>query len=313
MNRRLRTIFMGTPAFAVPTLEALADHTDLQLVITQPDRRQGRGKKLVYSPVKARALELGVTIIGPSVVKGKRFAAKIATYEPDVIVTAAFGRILGPSLLRTPRYGCLNVHASLLPKYRGAAPINWAIINGETETGVSIMRTVEELDAGDVFMTRRVPITDQTAGELTEQLAKMGADALVETLSKIDSIESVPQNHSAATFAPVMSKEDGRLDWQKSAIVLERQVRGMHPWPGTYAIWQGDTVKIHSASVIPTDSPVNASSGTVLNQTANGVDVACGSGNAIFRICSLQMPGKKRLDASQFYAGLKFPEGASFA
>ena len=312
MTQSLRTIFMGTPAFAVPTLERLAECTSLQLVITQPDRRQGRGKKLVFSPVKSRALELGVDVIGPTVVKGKRFAEKIATYQPDVVVTAAFGRILGPSLLATPRYGCLNVHASLLPKYRGAAPINWAIINGEKETGVSIMKTVQQLDAGDVFMMKRVPIERQTAGELTEQLAILGADALIETLENIAQETPVPQNHSEASFAPVMHKSDGRIVWSKDAGTLDCQVRGMHPWPGAYGVWNGENVKIHKTELVAVEQPRDAAPGTVMSQTVNGVDVMCGAGS-VLRITSLQMPGKKRLDAHQFYAGLKFPEQSQFA
>ncbi|MBN2717121.1 MAG: methionyl-tRNA formyltransferase [Deltaproteobacteria bacterium] len=308
----MRTIFMGTPEFAVPTLEALAEHTSLQLVITQPDRRQGRGKKLMFSPVKNRALELGINVIGPEVVKGKRFADKIGTYRPDLIVTAAFGRILGQSLLETPRYGCLNVHASLLPLYRGAAPINWAIINGEQETGVSIMRTVRDLDAGDVYTVKRIPILKQTAGELTTELAQLGAHALLETLQNIDSIIPVPQNHAKATFAPIMSKHDGRMNWRQSADVLERQVRGMHPWPGTYALWNGEPVKIHSVCPVDALIPDGTVPGTVVAQTLAGVDVACGGRDTLCRIRSLQMPGKKRLDASQFYAGLKFPTGSRF-
>lgn len=310
MTLPLRTIFMGTPDFAVPTLEMLSAHTQLQLVISQPDRKRGRGKKLQFSPVKARALELGHEVIGPSVVKGKRFTAKMADYQPDVIVTAAFGRILGQSLLKVPRFGCLNVHASILPKYRGAAPINWAIINGERETGVSIMRTVPQLDAGDVYCVVKVPIERQTAGELTTQLSIAGAEALLETLQQIETLVPVPQNDADATFAPMMTKDDGKLDWSRSATQLDCQVRGMYPWPGAVVQWQGQNVKIHSAEVVSQASEPTVSPGTVLAQSAEGVDVASGSG--VLRIVELQMPGKKRLSAQQFYAGIKFPPGKAF-
>ncbi|MBN2528855.1 MAG: methionyl-tRNA formyltransferase [Deltaproteobacteria bacterium] len=312
MTKSLKTIFMGTPDFAVPTLEMLASQTDLQLVVTQPDRRKGRGKKLLFSPVKERALELGVEVIGPSVVKGKRFTAAMAEYAPDVIVTAAFGRILGPGLLDLPRYGCLNVHASLLPRYRGAAPINWAIINGEKETGVSIMRTVQQLDAGDIYNVKRLSIGRAHAGELTEKLSHLGATALLETLEHIYEIDPVPQDDAQATYAPVMTKADGKLDWKKSALVLERQIRGMYPWPGTYTVWDGANLKIHAAEVIEGAAELSfgVSPGTIVSHTQEGVDVACGEGK--LRIISLQMPGRNRLDAKQFYSGVKFKEGSSF-
>ena len=310
MTGGLRTIFMGTPDFAVPTLEMLARETDLQLVITQPDKRQGRGKKLVFSPVKTRALELGLTVIGPSVVKGKRFATTIAEYSPDVLVTAAFGRLLGRSLIEMPRYGCLNVHASLLPRYRGAAPINWAIINGETETGVSIMKTVEALDAGDVYAVRKVAIQQQTAGELTQVLSELGARTLLEVLKQIDSIVPSPQNDAEATFAPIMKKADGHLNWLKSARELECQVRGMHPWPGTHFVWEDKSVKVHSVERMDTAPPAGVECGTVLAHTLDGIDVACGEGT--LRLTSLQMPGKKRLDARQFFAGTKLSVGTRF-
>ncbi len=310
MKGALRTIFMGTPDFAVPTLEMLARETDLRLVITQPDKRQGRGKKLAFSPVKTRALELGLTVIGPSVVKGKRFASTIAEYTPDVLVTAAFGRLLGRSLIETPRYGCLNVHASLLPRYRGAAPVNWAIINGEMETGVSIMKTVEALDAGDVYAARKVAIRRQTAGELTQVLSELGAQTLLEVLKQIDSIVPSPQNDAEATFAPIMTKADGQLNWLKSAWELECQVRGMHPWPGTYFIWEGKSVKVHSADRRDVASPACVECGTVLAHTPDGIDVVCGEGT--LRLTSLQMPGKKQLNARQFFTGMRFSEGTRF-
>ncbi|MBN2344701.1 MAG: methionyl-tRNA formyltransferase [Deltaproteobacteria bacterium] len=311
MTQHLRTIFMGTPDFAVPTLETLATHTQLQMVVSQPDRKRGRGKKVQFSPVKARALALGIDVITPSVVKGKRFASKLAEYAPDVLVTAAFGRILGPSLLAVPRHGCLNVHASLLPKLRGAAPINWAIINGDAETGVSIMRTVPQLDAGDVFRVAKVSILRQTAGELTVQLAEIGALTLLETLRDIDSIVPTPQDESQATFAPMMSKLDGKIDWSKSASAIDCQVRGMNPWPGAFTGWNDEVVKVHAVTVV-SDSPGERYSrpGTVVRHSRDGVDVVCGEG--MVRIAELQMPGKKRLSAEQFYAGLKFTPGGTF-
>jgi len=298
---------MGTPDFAVDTLVALADHTDLCLVITQPDRKSGRGKKLKSPPVKEKALEMGLEVIQPDVVKGKRFASRIARLEPDVLVTAAFGRILGRSLLLTPGYGCLNVHASLLPAYRGAAPMNWAIIKGEKQTGVSVMKTIEDMDAGPVYMTSAVDIGEnETAGELSKRLSALGAQTLIEVLLKIDDIEPQKQDGSLATWAPLLKKSDGIVDWSQPSRSVHCHIRGMHPWPCAQTCWKGDRIKIHAARMEDSDGTV-AFPGTVIRQSEEGVTVACGSGAV--RITEIQLPGGKRLKSEQFFTGIRFVSG----
>ena len=307
MKKKLVTVFMGTPDFAVPTLRALAESTELVLVVTQPDRPVGRGRKMASPPVKTAAIDLGVAVIAPEVVRGKRFASRIADLKPDILVTAAYGRILGRSLLATPTLGCLNVHASLLPKLRGAAPINWAIINGDEEAGVSIMSMEEGLDTGPVYRSTAVQIGPQeTAGDLTGRLAELGAAVLIEVLGEIGEIEPVPQDHSLATHAPALQKKDGRMDWAKSAAGLHAHVRGMHPWPCASTLLEGQPIKVHDARVLSHDE-IAGKAGEVTAHTADGVDVACGKG--VLRLTALQLPGRKRLGAAQFITGCKIKSG----
>ena len=307
MKKKLVTVFMGTPDFAVPTLRARAGSTELVLVVTQPDRPVGRGRKMGAPPVKVAALDLGIVVIQPEVVRGKRFASRIADLKPDLLVTAAYGRILGRSLLATPPLGCLNVHASLLPTLRGAAPINWAIINGDKEAGVSIMAMDEGLDTGPVYKSMAVQIGSQeTAGDLTGRLSELGAVVLMEVLDEIGEIESVPQDHSLATHAPALCKEDGRMDWAESATRLHAHVRGMHPWPCASTLLEGQPIKIHGARVVSFDG-IAGQAGEVMAHTADGVDVACGKG--VLRLTVLQLPGKKRLEAARFIAGCRIENG----
>ena len=307
MNGRLSTVFMGTPAFAVPVMETLARLTDLRLVVTQPDRPAGRGRKLVPPPVKAAAMTLGVRVVQPDVVKGRRFAEVVGGVEPDLVVTAAFGRILGRRLLDLPRLHCVNVHASLLPAYRGAAPINWAIVNGERETGVSIMRMAQGLDSGPVYRAAKIEILpDETAGELTSRLSQVGAEALAEFLREVETAEAVEQDHSLATRAPMIRKSDGIVDWTKSSRVVHDHVRGFHPWPCATSFLDGQPLKIHRTAVLEGATPDSAP-GAVLSHTPEGLDVACGGG--VLRLVELQLPGKKRLDAAAFYSGKRLPDG----
>ena len=307
MKKKLVTVFMGTPDFAVPTLRALAESTELVLVVTQPDRPVGRGRKMGAPPVKVAATDLGVTVIQPEIVRGKRFASRIADLKPDLLITAAYGRILGRSLLATPLLGCLNVHASLLPKLRGAAPINWAIINGDEEAGVSIMAMEEGLDTGPVYRSTAVQIGPQeTAGDLTGRLAELGSAVLMEVLGKIEEIEPVPQDHSLATYAPALRKNDGRMDWAESAAALHAHVRGMHPWPCASTLLEGQPIKVHGARVVSSNG-IAGKAGEVTAHTADGVDVACGKG--VLRLTALQLPGKKRLDAARFITGCKIESG----
>lgn len=303
----MTSVFMGTPRFAVPTLETLARISDLRLVVTQPDRPAGRGRRLEPPPAKIAAAALGIEVVQPPKIKGRRFAGQIAALEPDVLVTAAFGRILGRRLLGVPRLGCLNVHASLLPRYRGAAPINWAILKGEVRTGVSIIRMVEELDAGPVFHEIETRIgPDETAEELTDRLSLLGAAALAEVLEHLEDTAPVEQDPAAVSWAPVLHKADGIIDWQRSAEDLHNHVRGMHPWPCATTSIGGQPLKIHRAAVLDRRSSPGRP-GAVLLHSGDGLDVACGSG--VLRLLELQLPGKKRLDAQQFHAGRQIPEG----
>lgn len=304
---------MGTPAFAVPALCALAASCDVRLVITQPDRPSGRGRALAASPVKAMALQLGLPVLQPEIVKGKRFAEKMAALHPDYIVTAAYGRILGPSLLRVPQRACLNVHASILPAYRGAAPVNHAILNGETEAGVSIMQMVTELDAGPVYRVAKTQIGEQeTAGELLTRLAQLGADALMEVLQDFGAHTPQVQDDSRATFAPMLQKSDGIIDWSKRAIEIHNHIRAMTPWPGATTLWQGQAVKIGAATVATNDvSATSNTPGTVLQMDERGIEVACGRG--ALRLLAVQFPGKKMLHVSQFIHATPLQQGACFS
>jgi methionyl-tRNA formyltransferase len=302
-----RIVFFGTPEFAVPILYALAREMSVILVVSQPDRPTGRGRKLVSPPVKTAATELGIQVIQPSIVKGRRFADRIAGYKPDFIVTAAFGRILGPSLLRVSARESLNVHASLLPKYRGAAPVNWAILSGERETGVSIMRMEEELDAGPVYHRVKTPIgQDETAGELLGRLSVAGAEAIIQVIKHFDTYTPEPQDHEEATFAPMLKKSDGNIDWNQSATFLHNHVRGMSPWPSATTLFKGERLKVHATTVLDLESG-DSLPGTILGVSREGIDVACKTG--VLRLTELQAPGRKRLHVRDFLAGKKIEPG----
>jgi methionyl-tRNA formyltransferase len=311
---RYRTIFFGTPDFSVPILRALADETDLVLVVSQPDRPVGRGCRMCKPPVKQAAEALGIPVIQPNVVKGKRFAARMAELKPDFIVTAAFGRILGKSLLKVPNKLALNVHASLLPRHRGAAPANWAIIEGDKETGVSIMEMVPELDAGPVYLTHRTPIdTTETASELLERLSSIGAEALIVCIATFDSLSPIPQNSDEATYARMLKKEDGQIDWSKRATEISNHVRGMSPWPSAVTCIDGAPYKIHKAHPLDEaggDAEEKQAPGTVVSVCAHGLDVACGKG--VLRIVEIQAPGRKRMPVQAFILGTSLAIGMRF-
>ncbi|MDJ0766749.1 MAG: methionyl-tRNA formyltransferase [Myxococcota bacterium] len=301
MPSRPRVVFLGTPEFAVPSLRSLSDVAEVGLVITQPDRQSGRGRKRISPPVKHAAAQLGIEVIQPDIVKGKRFAARIAAGAPDFIVTAAFGRLLGKSLLGVPKMACLNVHASLLPRHRGAAPANWAIIEGDVKTGVSIMQMTEGLDQGPVYHAIETPIhPEETAGDLLDRLAQLGARALVDVLMRFDGLRPNAQNHAHATWAPRLVKGDGIVDWHKDALAIHRHIRGMHPWPTAMTHLDGNPLKIHCARVA-SETPITAEPGTILNKSDTGIDVACGRG--IVRLVEVQAAGRKRLAAGAFLAG----------
>ncbi len=307
----MRAIFFGTPALAVPSLNAVTEVADVVRVVCQPDRPAGRGMKLRPPPVKERALELGLEIDQPTTVRTPEFAASLRALEADVAVVIAYGRILPRALLDAPRRGCVNVHASLLPRWRGAGPIQWAIVHGDRETGVCLMQMDEGMDTGPVIACERTPIDpDETSAELGDRLARMGAELLREKLVDFveGRIDATPQDGAGATMAPILKKEDGRIDWLEPARAVHDRVRGMSPWPGAYTDLGGQRVKVHR-TVVRLEDDTLAAPGTILRADAKvGVEVACGRG--AIAITELQLEGKKRLGAADFLAGHAWQPGA---
>ncbi len=305
---QIRTVFMGTPEFALPTLQGLIDAgANLVGVYTQPDRPKGRGKKLTASPVKELALAHQLTVFQPERLRRPEAVEELRRLAPDLIVVVAYGQILPRSVLEIPRFQCINVHASLLPKYRGAAPINKAIVDGETETGVTTMLMDVGLDTGAMLVKRSTPIgPDETTGEVHDRLALLGREALEETLRLICAGQLTPQeqDETASTYAPMMNKEDGLIDWSRSAREIHNQVRGLDPWPGAYSYLNGQVLKIAATWV---DEEAGGTPGEVLGADAGGVRVACGQGALL--IGELQLPGKKRLAAREFLSGCPLPTG----
>lgn len=299
----LRTVFMGTPEFALPTLEGLlAAGVDLVGVYTQPDRPSGRGKQLTPPPVKQLAGARGIPVFQPLKLRLPEVVEELRALAPDLIVVVAYGQILPKSVLDIPQYGCINVHASLLPRYRGAAPINQAIIDGETATGVTTMFMDVGLDTGDMLVTRTTPIgPDETAGELHDRLAALGREAMLETLARLcaGTLERRPQDDALSCYAPLLKKEQGRIDWRRPAHDLHNLVRGLDPWPGAYTLLDGEPLKL--ARTRAADEAHAAEAGTILGADSLGVRVACGSG--VLTVGELQLPGRKRLPAAEFLRG----------
>ena len=304
----IRTVFMGTPEFALPTLQGLLDvGVNMVGVYTQPDRPKGRGKKLAASPVKELALARQLPVFQPERLRKPEAVDELRRLAPDLIVVVAYGQILPKSVLEIPRFQCINVHASLLPKYRGAAPINKAIVDGEIETGVTTMLMDVGLDTGAMLVKRSTPIgPDETAGEVHDRLALLGREAMEETLRRLCAGQLTPQEQDDAlsTYAPMMSKEDGLIDWSRSARQVHNQVRGLDPWPGAYSYLGDQVLKVARTRV---DDAVGGTPGEVLNADAGGVRVACGQGALV--IGELQLPGKKRLAAREFLSGYPLPAG----
>ena len=302
---------MGTPAFAVPTLDALAEagRYDIVGVVTQPDRPAGRGHKLTACPVKQRALELGLNVLQFERLRRPEGVAAIRELAPDVVVTAAFGQILSQELLDIPKYGTLNVHASLLPKHRGAAPIQWSILMGDRTTGVTIMRTDAGLDTGDMLRSAEVEIgEDETAGELTERLSQLGAGLLVETLDDWleGRIAPVKQDESESSYEPMLTRELSEIDWTKPAEQIARQVRGLNPWPEAVTSYNGGKLKVCRARTAALET--SAEPGTVVASGAReGLIVACGEG--CLELTEIQAPGSKRMSAKAYLMGRSIAPG----
>ncbi len=303
----IRTIFMGTPEFALSTMQGLIDFgLNLCGVYTQPDRPKGRGNKMAPPPVKELALKYDIPVYQPLKLRDPAVVEELRQLAPDLIVVVAFGQILPKGVLEIPQYGCINVHASLLPRYRGAAPINKAIIDGESETGVTTMYMDVGLDTGDMLIKRTTPIGAlETAGAVHDRLALLGREAMEETLRQLcaGTLVAQKQDDALTNYAPMMKKEDGRIDWQRSAREIHNQVRGLDPWPGAYTTLQDEVLKISRTEPEAGDGIP----GSVVSAAADGVRVACGKG--VLRIGELQLPGKKRLAAADFLRGSQLTPG----
>jgi methionyl-tRNA formyltransferase len=305
---RPRAIFFGSPEFAVPCLQAVAETAQLVAVVSQPDRPAGRGKVLTAPPVKVAAAALGVPVLQPEKIRTPEFEATLRALHADLFVVVAYGRILPQSLLDVPRLGPWNVHASLLPRLRGAAPIQWSIIRGDSRTGVAVMRMEAGLDTGPVAAVAETPISDQdTTGTLSARLSALGAELLRRTLPEIAAgrVTLVPQDDAAATLAPMLQKEDGHLDFSRAAPEVSARARGVDPWPGAFALLDGQPLKLFAPRVQA--SPSGAAPGTVLAAGPHGLSIACSEGAVVF--AELQLPGRKRLPAAAVLAGQALPLG----
>ena len=306
----MKIVFMGTPDFAVPALKKLAaDGHEIALVVTKPDAMKGRGNKVQASAVKECALALSLPVSQPEKVKGNTaFIEQLQALAPDAVVVIAYGKILPKEILEIPPHGCLNVHGSILPRHRGAAPIQWTILAGDEEGGVSIMRMDEGMDTGDVLAESRVPVDAHNAEELFDILSVKGADLIAETLAKIEAgeqITAVPQEDALATYAPMITKKDGLLDFGRPADELERRVRGLYPWPGTYTYLDGQPFKIWTAGLA--EGTPGAAPGTVLRADREGILIACGEGALLAK--EVQAPGKKRMPADAYLKGHSIEKG----
>ena len=308
-DKRLRIIFMGTPEFAAQVLEVLLSGPDqVVAVVSQPDRARGRGKKVAPTPTRVVAEAANIPVLQPEKIRTEEFRNGLLSYRPDLIVVAAYGRILPASLLRLPPLGCINVHGSLLPAYRGAAPVQWSIIRGETEVGVTIMQMDEGLDTGDMLLQARLtPERDETAGSLMNKLAALGGATLLRAIAGLKDGTVIPtaQDHQRATLAPMLTKEDGRIDWTRSAEEIERLVRGLDPWPSAYTFLDDARLRLFAPEVeyLSCDS----APGSILRADSRGLLVACGKHAINFK--ELQPEGKKRMAVAAFCCGRPVPVG----
>jgi methionyl-tRNA formyltransferase len=313
MPTPFKLVFCGTPNFAVPTLEKLveAGHS-VPLVVTQPDRPRGRGMEVAVSPIKDAAVRLGIAILQPATIKNNtEFRDQLVAIAPDAIIVVGYGRIIPQWMIDLPRLGNLNLHASLLPKYRGAAPIQWAIASGETVTGVTTMRIDAGLDTGDILLQREIPIgLEDTSETLGPKLASIGADLMAETLRGLENgnVRPTPQDHSRATLAPILKKEDGRMDFARTAYDLFNRLRGFQPWPGAFTVFRGKTLQVHRAQ------PAQYSTLTPSEIAVDGTHlfVGCGKNNdadTTLELIDIQLEGKRRMTAQEFINGYRPKSG----
>lgn len=311
--KKLRTVFMGTPDFAVPCLDMLVrENYPIAAVVTQPDRPKGRGQKLAYSPVKAAALHYNLSILQPDNIKNDDFYNQIATLNPEVIVVIAFGQFLPKRLLDLPRYGCINVHASLLPNYRGSAPIHWAIINGEGISGITTMYMDAGMDTGDMIIKMETPIlSTDTTGSLHDKLQDLGATVLSNTLQQIaaGTAPREPQNDAEATYAPMLCRDTERIDWQQPAVAIHNLVRGLNPWPGAYCQHQNKSLKVWQTRIY-SESTSYSKPGQIVQLTKEGLVVETGKGT--IELLEVQPESKRRMMASNFVCGYSITPGNMF-
>ena len=307
----MRLIFCGTPEFAVPTLERLiAEKFAIDLVITNQDEPSGRGYDVKPPPVKQAALRAGLKVYQPARLKDPATVEFLSSYRPDAVVVVAYGHILPQWIIDLPRFGCINLHASLLPKFRGAAPIQWSLIRGETVTGVTTMRIDEGLDTGDTLLKREVAIQDDDTTEtLGERLSRIGADLMVESLRSLErgDLEAQPQDHTQATLAPILKKEDGRVDWNLPALDIWNRIRGLRPWPGAYTRFRGKNLHIWAASRPVPGEATPLDPGSLIAERGC-LRVACG-GKTLLDLAEIQLEGRKRLLARDFLNGVKVMPG----
>ena len=302
----MKIVFMGTPDFAVPSLQRLiSDGHDVVAVYCQPDKPQGRHFVLTPPPVKVAAIEKNIPVLQPNTLKDEQVQQTLAEFAPDIIVVAAYGKLLPKAVLDMPKYGCINVHGSILPKYRGAAPIQWAVINDEPKAGVTIMQMAEGLDTGDMLLVAETEVgADETAGELFDRIAILGADVLSEALEKIDELEPIKQDDSFACWASPLKKSDGEIDWKKDAKAVYALIRGVSPWPGAYTIFNGKRLKIHKARLCDK----NGEAGALLDE--KNLIIGCGSGSV--ELIEVQLEGAKRISAADFIRGQRVAKGPLF-
>ncbi|MBE6015843.1 MAG: methionyl-tRNA formyltransferase [Lachnospiraceae bacterium] len=305
----MKFVFMGTPDFSVGIFNKLVDAgNECLAVITQPDKPKGRGHEVQFTPVKEAAIAKNIPVLQPAKVSEEGFANELQKLGADVFVVAAFGQILKKNILEMPKYGCINVHASLLPKYRGASPIQWAVINGEPVSGVTTMQMGEGLDTGDILLKEEVILAeDETGGSLFDKLSEVGADLAVKTLKALEdgSITPIPQDDSLATYTGKIDKTFGNIDWNKPAKELEQLIRGLNPWPSAYSKLSGKTLKIWKARVLEEED--KSAAGTVVSVSKNSFVVSCGLG--ALEILELQLEGKKRMDTAAFLRGYSLEAG----
>ena len=309
MKKNSKIIFMGTPEFAVPVLKAFhKSNRNLALVVTRPDRPKGRGRKVIPPPVKEVAINLGCEVDQPASIRTAEFANRMAKYKPDIIVVVAFGHVIPKNILAIPKIATINIHASLLPKYRGPAPIQWAIINGELETGVTTMLMDEGLDTGDILLSSKIKIfSDDTSGTLHDRLADLSANLLIQTIESFETgdITPISQDHTQATYAPLLKKNDGRINWEMPAQTLEAFIRGMTPWPGAFTFHGNKRLKIFKAMPIITDTVETP--GTVIKRFPGELCIATGKG--VLSVINIQGESGKRLLIKDFLLGYKIPPG----